>query len=120
MLSAAKQQIFTARYSNSMQRGQTELFNIPNFNPSSCKWLQYVKCIGGETLSTYGVAKGDEIVVCGVCRGCDETRGQSWGDLEYSRMARRDKIKAEVLHSSEAVYLKWGGGCMFQTEHPSH
>jgi hypothetical protein len=59
-----------ARCSNCVQRGQTELFNIPHFNPCSCQWLQHVKCIEGETLSAFREEKGGEIV-CGVCKSCD-------------------------------------------------
>lgn len=47
---------------------------------------------------------------CAGVRECDKTRGQTWGDLEYSRMTRGDNIKAEVRRSSMTSDLKLGGG----------
>ena len=62
----------------------------PYFNRHSCKWLQHVKCTGGEILSTYGVAWGVQLLFEG-CIGWYSANGDG-------RVNIRD---GEVLNTSE-------------------
>jgi hypothetical protein len=88
----------------------------PYFNLHSCKWLQHVKCTGGEILSTYGVAQGVQLLFEG-CMGWYSANGDdrvNMGDgevLNTSEWLREIKYSQKLFTRGNAMQV---GNCAFE------